>query len=243
MSGLRITVPDQTIYRQRGRWRPPIDEDGWEGAFFLGSASGFSQVNRIGGKADATVVGTPTESDHYLSIQSSANYLQTSILEPTEGTYIAVVKSADTLADSAHRPIWIGDFNGSAAPNATLAEVGVNSARMTTAYTVAAVASGSTATIVDDSDAWKCLIADFGAAGLAIYDMTAAVSATTAAPGSSTRTTPTQNLRIGSGVNNTFQGIGDIAFAGILSRRITSDERTTLYDLLQDYYAARSITI
>jgi len=247
MAGIRVTVPSTSLEtRQKVRWRVPagVDPAGWEGAWFLGSAAGYSQVNRIEGKPDALVVGDPVESAHYLSIKSYVNYLETQTLEPTAGTFAAICRSSDTLVDNAHRPVWIGNFKGTTSGGANLFTGGANSNMNAQSVDGSDNRDLAAAQVAVTAATWKLLIGTFDNDAVKIYNMTTGASGSTNLLSGYDRWTPITTMRIGSGANDTFQGIGDIAFAGILSRVMSSaDERTALYNYLKTYYAARGIAI
>ncbi len=87
---------------------PPVT--GCEILLLMGS-SGNKTFNRIAGKPNPTVVGSPADSAGYTTFKASANYLQTATKEAASQTMIAVGRFLDDGSVSSKAGSLYGTYN------------------------------------------------------------------------------------------------------------------------------------
>jgi hypothetical protein len=190
------------------------------------------------------VIGAPGVGSGFLSFQGGVSYLQTSIPESVEQTFIVVARTSDTLADDAHRPHFIGNYRGPAQANPALLSAGVglqvSSATQTSIY-VGRSADGTTLsnqnlamTLVPTT--WHMLVCRAGSNRAGVWSLTSNVRNDTT--GNSPRFMNTGLHKIGSAADR-YLGSSDMAVAVISSAYLTDAEVVANGKKLAGYLAAR----
>lgn len=221
------------------------------GAEFVHILTGTgSQATRnwVPGKANGTLVGTPTPGAGYLEFEATSSYINTSLVEPETGTYLTVSRMTSSGATSAEQPMMISTYvSGSGQnvgvsiyhPSATQARINAATYN-TSALTYSQAVANVTSTPTD----WRCLIGTFTTTGISLYDRTAALTTTTAITAPNTRAPSLGNVvRIGSSYSFNFGGTSDQILAMAWSRVLSSDERDAAYEWAQAVALAVSVTV
>ena len=208
------------------------------GQWFLGGSEEFSVKNRWsrGGYGDGQAYGTPIYEAYYGKFKSGTNGIFLSFPDPVAGTIYAVVRNTDTLADSAHRPNFIGSSPGSAGAN-----IFYNSTSTTSNIYTSDGNIGSTNTTAD-STRWHMLALKYDASLIKLFNLTEGDAATGTAV-SGTRIQAPKNLAIGAYSGTSTTGTFDMAYCGIFNRFTTTDEDTAIYTKIKAMMADRGIAI
>lgn len=235
---------------------PPVS-DGLVGWFHIGGTSAASIRNRAENGADAVVAGSPVFSTGYGTFDGPTNRLDTTILDTTAITYLAVAKSSQNFAVSTQRPMIVGAYGAigaqfwgsclivtgtpSAAPAATIAVHGGRDDG----------ASGSliysASLTVADFSAWTFLAgstkAEAAVGGRKIYDKTNGTSAT-ATPATARVAHPSRTVQLGAASSGLIDGTADVAWAAIYNRELSEAEIDKIYAFVKRRLADKySITI
>lgn len=223
---------------------PPV-ANGLAGWFMLGGTIDQSVRNLAQGGANAAAVGSPGVSSGYCSFDGNTpSYLQTSIAETQDMTYIIAMRSGDTFADGTHAPAPIGTFQSGQTPiglgllflNGTLPTVQL---RLYAGQD--AVTSGTTSLNVTDPDTWKFFAAVVeSGAHRDIHNLTDNTGAT-AVPGARVDAGISSRIvRVGSSYGGN-RGISDIAFAAVYTRALSAGELAAIYAFVQPILSARGV--
>ncbi|WP_421579137.1 hypothetical protein [Shinella sp. M31] len=115
----RISVPNLNIRTKSRKMSLPLP--GALGWWFLSDSLESAVRNRVPGMPDAIVYGLPTavDSGSALELKGLSNFLETEIVGPVKPdgsraglTIFCVGWTLDTLADVAHRPVFVGADGG-----------------------------------------------------------------------------------------------------------------------------------
>lgn len=108
---------NETIAPWNSKVVPPVTR-GLEGWFTFDTDVARFNKNRVIGKADAAIIGTPEAFAGYGRFRGLANYLQTDIAETDEQTLIVVgravapIPSGASAGGDANTPFYIGNYQG-----------------------------------------------------------------------------------------------------------------------------------
>lgn len=240
--GLRITVPRVDFESRAIGWTPAVPE-GLQGLFFLNGTLEKAARNLVVGRASAAVIGSPVVGAGTVRMKGLANFLQTDIPEPTAFTILTVGACPDTMADDAHRGVFVSNFGSP--PSGTPSAYGI-SMHVQTATRVVQTATrftdaGSTTTTSGSNGSTVQNPANLSfMCGRARDDRTEMNNLTqalnTAANYPYPRYLSQGALRIGSAYS-TFQGLSDIGFVAIYDRFITDAERDAMYAQVKAYFS------
>ena len=218
----------------------PIDTAGLEVAHFFGGTLENSLRNFTHGKANSTVIGTPTVKANSVALQGRLNLIQTAMADTNESTLVVVFKPLE-IADA----IIIGNLV-SPANNTTRRLAMAYSAPMTVTgfRTTDQNQSGATTSTALAVGAPVCLALRnvMGATPLVTFNnLTKGEVGTMANPGP-----PVLGgaIRIGGAYNVAgYDGKTEVYAALGFSRKLTDAELGTLYAWLKAYCASRAIPI
>ena len=105
-----LTATNGAVAANPTGFRPPVTR-GLVGFWFHGASAEKSRKNIWvpDGSKDATVVGNPTYSQHYMINKGVTDYLATPFLDTPDLTYLAVASSPATLVDN-DKAGFVGNF-------------------------------------------------------------------------------------------------------------------------------------
>lgn len=224
-------------------FRPPVTA-GLAGWWWLGDTQTATEKDHayIGNGA---LVGGPTISaGGYVSFAgfSAGDWLQTEVAETNDITLMCVVRTSDTLAAAATRPMLMGFFGG----DAGYANQGngaclyyASTSGLPQGFLRGAIGHETAGTITMDDAAfqtvpdvteWRFLAVTFDDTSnvKVVYDKTAGTSQTNTI--TTARSPHTVNrMRIGGGFNSSFSGSCDVAWAGVYSTALTAQDIIDTY--------------
>ncbi|MEN5176297.1 hypothetical protein [Brevundimonas diminuta] len=248
--GLRLTVPGAD-YESRAIGFTPAVSDGLQGVFFLNESVEKARRNLVVGRAAASVFGAPEVLPGMLRMKAGTNYLQTDIQETAEMTILVVGKCPDTMADNAHRGVYVSNFGSASTTAVASYGVGLHVESATrvvhtaTRYSNAestAGTSGAAGSSAQNPAALAFLVGRTRDTRTEMNNLTQALS--TAGNYTFPRYLSQGAMRIGSNYAASWQGLSDIGFVAIYNRFITDAERDAMYAQIKGYFSRRfSLTI
>ncbi|MGF7161297.1 hypothetical protein FHS85_002932 [Rhodoligotrophos appendicifer] len=231
---------------------PPVT-DGLEGFFLFGVDAAESAKNWAPGKADASVVGSPTYGDDYAVLTGNGvAYLQTQVDHTEDMTFIAVARplsdAAASLISNYQSPATLhaGNTNGSVLSFSTgVGADGKVVANFGSAYNNAGTSTQVTAAQANPGGDINADYAISGRVenatrGRTVNNLTmGTVNSNT--PGSVTVADIGGKLRIGTSYNSQLGAQVRIYASILFSRRLSDEELTTHYDWLKAYFSGLSL--
>lgn len=228
--------------------------DGLVGLWFFNRGVRASRKNLALGGIDADVFGTPSDQGAFMRFKGAQNFFQTAIEDTEAFTHIAAVKSADTLADSAHSPMFLSNFgSGSkagflASPNSgsgifsssSSSNLTMSASRYTDATNTAVTSLGANiaATVSD----WS-LVASRTRSDRSQRDNLTTVAAGAGNFTNQARVLAAGNFRIGSSYSLSFTGEADVAAIAMYSRYISDAELATMAAQFRGVLAHIGVTV
>lgn len=232
---------------------------GLVGWWYLGGSVAETQQDRAG-IANATLAGSPTINDGYVSFAGydDSQWLETAVAETDDITVMCVARSSDTFGSGANKPMFISNFgtdsgsggaligtsiyvDGGTAPAGTVRLGGGQDTSGTyTAYT-------STTFSTTDVSVWNFYAGKMTAAGGS--DSRKLINSTTdqsnnTSPSVPRRSNTVRPFRIGASHSASFAGVCDVAFAAIYSAALSDAQIETIYQAVKTRLAGKhSITI
>lgn len=205
---------------------------GAEAIHFLSGSIARAVRNYVKDKEDASPVGAPTESANFLSFKGLTNFIQTKVLEAPNQTIFRVVRTADTLVDVDHCPVFDGSYStglnlGSMFYGNTSGNINQSAARFTDTSQAQVGASSATLVAATDIDraSFSLIVTVTGATQTTIRNETKGSIKTSAANAFGRR--PSQlPFRIGSAYEGStlYKGVCDMVFWSYHSVELTSSE-------------------
>lgn len=191
--------------------------------------------NFIDGKADGTIIGSPTFTDSYMIADGDAgNYLVTSADETDNFTLMVTAANDDTLATSLDSPGLIGTFNSvsgcsiyiknNANPASNPTEIAGQCYSGTDQNNTRSLEIAAAGAVPPNTD-WRvyALTCTASASEMTLYDLTTGGSDTTPALFQTTRDKNTNKILVGT-VYTGFRGKCRIAHAAAWNRALTVAE-------------------
>jgi len=234
----------------------PPDADGLVGWFHIGTSGAASIRNRASGGSASTVAGAPSFSSGFGSFSSTANRIDTTLVDTAACTLLVVARSSNDFAVSTQRPLLLGaysaignDFYGSGilvtgTPSATPAATVTFRAARDAAGVSTMVGASVT---VPNFSLWTFLAGSCSAGadanGRAIFDKTNGTSAL-ATPATARIVHPSRTHQIGAASSSLVQGGSDVAWAAIYNQQLTEARIDRIYTFVKRRLADKfSITI
>jgi len=205
---------------------------GIEAIHFLSGSIARAVRNYAKDKEDASVVGTPVESANYMTFKGLTNFLQTKVNESASQTIFRVVRTADTLADLDHCPVFDSTYStglnlGSMLYGNTSGNINQSAARFSDANqtTVSAVSATLVAGTDIDRAAFSLIVSVVGPTVTTVYNLTKG-TVKASATNSFGRRPSMLPFRIGSAYegNSLYKGTCDMAFWSYHSAELTPTE-------------------
>lgn len=223
---------------------------GLEAWHFLNTDLVKAARNYAPGKPNAKVIGEPIIQPNFMQFKSLSNFLQTQVMESAAMTIFAVVRCFDTMADDAHKAMFLGTFRNDAAAGGG-ETFGVSMYTNNPTSLIGAASKGNT---VDNDTASGAglsnhdfskfaLVVQEVSAGTAPTRITNATTGVTVIGNSTLPRFPSVGLmRIGSGYHQ-FAGTGEIAFAALYSESLTATEIAAVVADIRRYMETRGIVV
>jgi len=236
----------------------PVAED-LLGLWFLGGSVAETQLDRAG-IANATLAGSPTIADGYVSFggYATGQWLETTVMETDNITVLVVARSADTFAAGATRPMLLSNYGTDSGSGGALLGVSIFVNGGTPPAGTLILAGGqdnggsysayiNTTFTTTDVSVWNFYAGKMAAAGgtgsRKLINSTTDQTNNTS-PSYPRRSNTVRPFRIGSSHSASYGGICDVAFAAIYGRVLTDDEIETVYQAIKTRLAGKhSITI
>ncbi len=233
---------------------------GW---WYLGGSVAQTQQDRAG-IADATLAGSPTIGDGYVSFggYSSGQYLTTQVTEVDAMTMIVVARSTEAAHTGTDLPMFVGNYGADAGNGGAL----IGSSIYISAGTVPAGTTRLGAGQNNNGTIQAQIATTFSTATATSWNMYAGTLADTSEVTTTTgnarilynlttdQSNETSNyprvshsvnkMRIGAGYSSSFTGSCDVAMAAFYSGVLTPTQLETIYQAVKTRLAAlHSITI
>lgn len=225
---------------------------GLEGLHFINKTAAKAAKNYARGKNNGVFVGAPLIADaQSLRLKGLSAYIQTDVVEAAVMTIFSVVKTADTLAADANRPMFYGTFQSPAAADPTGNTFGVSLYGTSATLYTAGAGRGTTnandtsggKTIAVTPTTWALMVQEIGVGANA---ETRTTNQTTGVTGITTLALPRYpsagRFRIGSGYEQ-FSGHGDVALWQAHSVLLDASEIATVVADIRAHMARRAITV
>lgn len=175
----------------------------------------------------AVQAGTPTQNAGAIACVSGANYLQSPVNEPTDGTYFVVAKSSATGVDDANRPYLIGTYGANSKIGAGIWRSGVDQVSCAAQHSGTAVVAGFSEV---DWSVPNLFCGRFDATRTDMRNYTTGQQAQQAT--AVARNLNAARVRVGSGYTQ-FGGSSDIYFAVVINRYLTDAEADSTAALIR----------
>ena len=198
---------------------PPVIR-GLEAIHFISGTASRAAHNYAMNKPNATIIGTPVESDNFLTLKGLTNYIQTQVADAPVQTIFRVVRTLDSLADLDHCPVFDGTYSGGMNLGTmfygnTSGNLNQNSARFTDA-TQAQLSSGAVTMVAGtdiDKASFSLLVTVVGPTYTTVRNETKGTVKVSASNAFGRRPS-TNPFRIGSAYESTslYKGVCDVAF-------------------------------
>lgn len=243
---IKSNVASNVIANPDG-WNPPFSTEGMLYAGIYGR--GELSKNFAPGRPDATVVGSPTLTDNFLSVDFN-NYIETGVATTKAATLIAIAhrKAAST------RQFFITSYKGTGAFGRSLLAEGASSPQIAIyshyrgiddkGTSVDAAKTTAIAQVKTDNSPGMMYCTDDGKI-LAIGDKTENRLFT--APAATGTVESVENTaityRIGRAISPEVPTSSNIAAALIFDRALPAAEIQAIYTYFQEYFARRSVII
>lgn len=210
------------------------------GLWFFNRGTRNSRRNLALNGIDADIVGVPEDQGTFLRFKGMENLFQTSIPDSVELTHIAVIKTPDTLADTAHQPMYLSNFGSGSKSGYTASGLSGASIYSTTPTTFtmsasrytdgtqAGVTSSGTSIPAADVSSWKMMASRIRQDRAQRDNLTAGTTTAGNFTGANARVLAAGNFRIGSSFNTSYGGIADVAAICMYDRFISDAELATM---------------
>ena len=220
---------------------------------FLNTSAAKASRNYAPGKPSGFVVGAPVESAGFMTFKGLANYIQTATPETAEQTFFSVVRSADTFASDANRPMFYGTFK-QPLPGGTDTDTTFGCALYATTATGITATAGRGNTTADDTAAGVSLagqtLASWSLIVQTVYaDLTPTTTKNetdgatgTASASALPRLVSAGKYRIGSGFLQ-FGGLTDMAFFAAYSAVLTASEKAAVVADIRAQMLRRGVVV
>lgn len=193
--------------------------------------------------ADGSITGAPVYFETYVAFRSSDAFMTISAGETDSFTWLCAARNNDTLADVAHRPVYMGNYNGSSGASIYVNAVGGGlpaGASNAQAYSAAAVNNARSFAETDVNQFnFYGLTYNAAAPSLLFKNYSENIGDDTPAVLSTDRTGKNGALlRVGAAYGS-FGGQSYVSFAGVWDRVLTEEEILAVkaivaYDLMQE---------
>lgn len=227
---------------------------GLEAIHFMNKIPGKVAKNYAPGKPNGVFVGSPVLiGAQSVRTKSLSTYVQTQVREARAMTIFSVVRTQDTLADNATRPMFYGTFRSLPA-DGTTADTTFGISLFAASATQYSAGAGRGNSLADHTSGPATLTVAPGSWALMIHRTGVGASEDTIVR-NETAGTQAQNassalprypslglLRIGSGYTQ-FAGHADMAFFQAHSVALTTDEIATVVADVRTHMARRGVTI
>lgn len=242
-NGLKITVPGADVEA----YSPAFSADapsGLIGLFFLNGSLEKACRNLADPSKPGVVVGEPVVASGFMQFKSGSNFLNTALFETNDMTIMSACRSLDTLADDAHRPMYVSNFrpisvSGKTSYGVSLYASGTNIISQSRSRENGSGGTTSTPANIasNDNAAWALYCGRVRTDRVELNNLTTNVSAQSAV--SQPRWISPEPMRIGSSYAPAYTGTSEIAVVGIWNRWLENDEVYAMEDQLRAYLARR----
>ncbi|WP_085044339.1 hypothetical protein [Ensifer aridi] len=252
--GTNILVPDADFSASAVGFNAAVDA-GLKGLWFFNRGVRASAKNLALGGVDAEIFGTPSDQGAFLRFKGGQSFFQTAIGDTEAFTHIVALKTADTLADQEHSPMFVSNF-GSGSKSGYVASGTSGASMYTNANPTLLTCSASrytdgTNTVVTSAGrnitnpgfaTWRMF------ASRARSDRTQADNLTNSDAQASNYTSQARvlaagNFRVGSSYSLAWTGECDIAAVAMYDRYITDGELATIGGQMRNVLAHLGITV
>lgn len=241
--GVRFITDQAGLDIPAGDYVNAVSPETLDGAWFMGREIGASARNRVRGKPNAAVIGSPVINPYSCQFQGGEAFLRTALQVGPTVSFMMVAKGVDTHVDLAHQPLLVGTSGANPQEGASIYRTAGN-LRLQNILKDGSDASATNTTDVDLASAdtaWRCFFGRIGLTGQLLADLTSNTIVTEVNTGL-TRVTGAYPLHIGGSEGSTLKGKSEIACVLVWHSEVSPEMRTEQRARLQALYAPRGIT-